>query len=111
MTSTLGATRQATRTPAPVGRVFLPRPPNPGVLRPLAIFAADARGEVVQIDAAGYRNVQNLQQLALAMHNYEDAQGSLPGQYLQTGGAPGLSWRVTILPYLPGTPPGRFGSW
>jgi hypothetical protein len=40
VTSTLGATRQATRTPAPVGRVFLPRPPNPGVLRPLAIFAA-----------------------------------------------------------------------
>jgi hypothetical protein len=56
--------------------------------------------DVVQIDAAGYRNVQNLGQLALAMHNFEDVQGSLPGQYLQSSGAPGLSWRVTILPYL-----------
>jgi hypothetical protein len=66
----------------------------------LMLFASRARGEVVQIDAAGYRNVQNLQQLALAMHNFEDAQGSLPGQYLPTAGAPGLSWRVTILPFL-----------
>jgi hypothetical protein len=66
----------------------------------LMVVAPGARGEVVQIDAAGYRNVQNLQQLALAMHNFEDAQGSLPGQYLQASGAPGLSWRVMILPYL-----------
>jgi hypothetical protein len=66
----------------------------------LMLVAPGARGEVVQIDAAGYRNVQNLQQLALAMHNFEDAQGSLPGQYLQAAGAPGLSWRVMILPYL-----------
>jgi hypothetical protein len=63
-------------------------------------FAARAQGEVVPIDAAGYRNVQNLQKLALAMHNYEDANGSLPAQFIQTAGAPGLSWRVAILPYL-----------
>jgi hypothetical protein len=67
----------------------------------LVVLAPGARGaEVVQIDAAGYRNVKNLQQLALAMHNLEDAQGSLPAQYLQTSGAPGLIWRVMILPYL-----------
>jgi hypothetical protein len=66
----------------------------------LVALAAGARGEVVQIDAAGYRNVQNLQQLALAMRNYEDARGSLPGQYVQTGGVPGLSWRVMVLPSL-----------
>lgn len=66
----------------------------------LAVFAASARGEVVQIDQAGYQNVQNLKQLALAVQNYESTQGSLPGQYVQAGGAPGLSWRVMILPYL-----------
>ena len=66
----------------------------------LIVFTVAARGEVVQIDQAGDQNVQNLQQLALAMHNYQDVQGSLPGQYVQAGGAPGLSWRVMILPYL-----------
>jgi hypothetical protein len=66
----------------------------------LALFASGARGQVVQIDPTGYQNVQNLQQLALAMHNYDSAQNSLPGQYIQTGGGPGLSWRASILPYL-----------
>jgi hypothetical protein len=66
----------------------------------VAVFAAGARAQVVPIDAAGYRDVQNLQQLALAMHNFESAQGTLPGQYVTTGGAPGLSWRVMLLPYL-----------
>jgi hypothetical protein len=62
--------------------------------------AAGASADVVEIDAAGHRNVQNLQELALAMHNYESANARLPGQYVQSGGAPGLSWRVLILPYL-----------
>ena len=56
MTSTLGATRQATRTPAPVGRVFLPRPPNPGVLRPLAIFAA-SRGDALRVDDGAVKSL------------------------------------------------------
>jgi hypothetical protein len=40
VTSTLRATREATRAPAPVGRISLPRPRQSGILRPLAIFAA-----------------------------------------------------------------------
>lgn len=40
MSSTLRATREATRAPAPIGRISLPRPPHRGLLRPLAIFAA-----------------------------------------------------------------------
>lgn len=40
MTSTLGATRGATRVPASVKRVSLPRRRERGFLRPLAIFAA-----------------------------------------------------------------------
>jgi hypothetical protein len=40
VTSTLRATRQAARVPAPVGRIFIPRSRESGLLRPLAIFLA-----------------------------------------------------------------------
>jgi prepilin-type processing-associated H-X9-DG protein len=47
------------------------------------------------------QSVSNLKQLALAMHNYHDAQGAFPAAY-STGedGKPLLSWRVHILPYV-----------
>jgi hypothetical protein len=45
--------------------------------------------------------VNNLKQIALAMHNYHDAEGRFPAAAL-TGdsGQPLLSWRVALLPYL-----------
>lgn len=64
------------------------------------LSAASAFADLVQIDSNGYQNVQNLAQIALAMHNYESANSVLPGQYLQNGGTPTLSWRVALLPYL-----------
>jgi prepilin-type processing-associated H-X9-DG protein len=43
----------------------------------------------------------NLKQIALALHNYHSAEGSLPPAYtLDDQGNPGLSWRVLILPYM-----------
>ena len=66
----------------------------------LVLSAAPALAEVLQIDQNGYQNVQNLAQIALAMHNFESVNNTLPGQYLQSGGSPTLSWRVAILPYL-----------
>jgi hypothetical protein len=66
----------------------------------LALSAAPALAQLVQIDQPGYQNVQNLAQLALAMHNFSDANNTLPPQYLQSSGNPTLSWRVAILPYL-----------
>lgn len=66
----------------------------------LVLSAAPALAQVVPIDANGYQNVQNLGQIALAMQNYQSANGTLPGQYFQSGGSPTLSWRVSILPYL-----------
>ncbi len=43
----------------------------------------------------------NLKQLALAMHNFESANGFMPGDVM--GGAPNApawSWRVQVLPYI-----------
>ena len=66
----------------------------------LTLSATSALAQPVQIDQAGYQNVQNLTQIALAMHNFNSANNTFPGQYLQSGGNPTLSWRVAILPYL-----------
>jgi len=66
----------------------------------LVLSAAPALAQPVQIDQKGYQNVQNLAQIALAINNFDAANNTLPGQYLQSGGSPTLSWRVAILPYL-----------
>lgn len=43
----------------------------------------------------------NLKQIALAMHNYHDANGAFPPAYtVDENGKPLHSWRVLILPYL-----------
>jgi len=47
------------------------------------------------------RSVNNLKQLALAMHNYHDKNKELPSAtYYDKDGKPLLSWRVALLPYL-----------
>ncbi len=53
-------------------------------------------------DAANRLSAQNnLKQLALAMHNYEDSFGFLPPAVVYSkNGKPLYSWRVLVLPYL-----------
>jgi hypothetical protein len=46
-------------------------------------------------------SAKNLGNLGLAMHNYHDANGALPGAaILDKNGKPLLSWRVAVLPYV-----------
>src|SRR5262249_47293357 len=43
----------------------------------------------------------NLKQIGLALHVYNDSSGHFPTPYLKTKtGQPGLSWRVAILPHV-----------
>ena len=42
----------------------------------------------------------NAKQIALAVHNYESANGHLPGDIVDGDGKAILSWRVQLLPYL-----------
>ena len=58
----------------------------------------------VQREAVGRsRSINNLKQLALAMHNYHAAHGSLPPAVLYgPDGKTPYSWRVALLPYLEG---------
>jgi uncharacterized protein (TIGR03067 family) len=44
---------------------------------------------------------ENLEQIALAFHNYHEEQGHLPGfSSVDGNGSPLLSWRVHLLPYM-----------
>jgi RNA polymerase sigma-70 factor (ECF subfamily) len=46
-------------------------------------------------------SVNNLKQIALAVHNYADSNGHLPAAAIYSeDGTPLLSWRVAILPYI-----------
>ncbi len=47
------------------------------------------------------QSINNLKQMALAMHNYNDVNGHFPAQAIyDKSGKPLLSWRVMILPYI-----------
>jgi hypothetical protein len=56
----------------------------------------------IRESASRTQSVNNLKQLALAMHNYADSmKGRLPAHAIYSkDGKPLLSWRVTLLPYL-----------
>lgn len=67
---------------------------------PLAAAAAEA---VVKVRAAAARtqSFNNIKQISLALHNYNDAHGAIPpAAVVDKTGRPLLSWRVLILPYI-----------
>ncbi len=64
-----------------------------GFLLPIVSFARPA----------AYRNwcANNLKQITIALQNYHDVKGVYPPSYISDrSGAPILSWRVPILPYM-----------
>ena len=66
------------------------------VAKPLMAAIQAARG-----NAQRQMSMNNLKQIALAMHNYHDANKRFPpAANLDAAGKPLLSWRVHILPYL-----------
>jgi hypothetical protein len=70
----------------------------------LALVPAPAPGgpafQAVRDAAARARSLNNLKQLALAVHNYYDVFGHFPQDVRDKDGNPLLSWRVHLLPYL-----------
>jgi len=46
------------------------------------------------------KSYMNLQQIGLAIHDYDELNGELPTNSYASDGTPLLSWRVQILPYL-----------
>jgi hypothetical protein len=54
----------------------------------------------VRMAAARATTTNNMKQIALACHNYNDANGHLPHDITDKDGKPLLSWRVAILPYI-----------
>ncbi len=65
--------------------------------------AAKALGELltaIQSQKKAAERMNNLKQIGLALHNYNDAHGRLPTNVYGPKGELLLSWRVQILPYL-----------
>jgi hypothetical protein len=55
----------------------------------------------IQEASAQQQSLNNLRQIALAMHNYHDTHGNFPpAAVCDKTGKPQLSWRVLILPYI-----------
>jgi hypothetical protein len=67
----------------------------PTVAAALATLVGKARGSA---DRA--KSTNNLKQIALAWHNYHDANKAFPADSVGKDGKPHLSWRVHILPYI-----------
>jgi len=73
-----------------------------GIVVSIASFVV-LTGGYIRVTEASRRmaSSNNLKQLGLAMHSYNDSHYDLPPAYLATkDGKPGLSWRVALVPYI-----------
>ncbi len=73
------------------------KPPPPA--QP-AVVPAAKKAIVPSTYAQRERSRKNLQQIAVAFHDYLDDHGHFPTDITDKSGKPLLSWRVAILPYL-----------
>lgn len=71
---------------------------NDGIRRALSLVLPQV--QAARQAAQRMQGMNNLKQLALAMHIHHDANRALPAACTAKAGKPLLSWRVTILPYI-----------
>jgi hypothetical protein len=67
---------------------------------PAVAKAVAALPDLTEIVLGETKTANNLKQIALAVHNFHDAHGHMPGNITDPAGRPLLSWRVALLPYL-----------
>ena len=70
---------------------------------PYAKLVADAAKTILGVSEAAQesQSINNMKQIALAMHSYHDTNNGFPPQAIcDKKGKPLLSWRVAILPYI-----------
>jgi hypothetical protein len=82
-----------TRQTLPGGNVGASAPLAIALLLPAVSSARDA--------ARRMQSMNNMKQIALAMHNYHDTHRAFPASYsADADGKPLLSWRVHVLPFI-----------
>ncbi|MBY0460366.1 MAG: DUF1559 domain-containing protein, partial [Gemmataceae bacterium] len=69
-------------------------------LASLVVVAIIPAVQKLRESAGRMQSANNLKQIALAMHNYHDANGHFPQDIVDKDGKPLLSWRVALLPYI-----------
>jgi RNA polymerase sigma factor (sigma-70 family) len=68
---------------------------------PILVGLAIPAAQKMWVESDRMRSMNNLKQIALAMHNYADQHGHFPAADItDEEGRPLLSWRVAILPYI-----------
>jgi RNA polymerase sigma factor (sigma-70 family) len=96
----LSAQPPAQETAAGAGQDRAAGEPKPDDAQPAQKGGTKAAG-LKALAAARKQSIRNLEQIALAMHNYLDTFGSFPPPAIYSKeGKPLLSWRVALLPYL-----------
>jgi hypothetical protein len=76
---------------------------NPGPVLPLLVGAILPSANSNRAQSAAHRSqsMNNLRQIGLALHNFQDSHKALPAGYsADEEGQPLLSWRVYLLPYF-----------
>src|SRR5262249_30165647 len=67
---------------------------------PIAIAMLVPAVQSSRMAAQRARSINNLKQIVLAMHNFQDTQNHFPADVRSKDGKPLLSWRVQLLPFL-----------
>ncbi|HLJ93709.1 MAG TPA: DUF1559 domain-containing protein [Gemmataceae bacterium] len=68
---------------------------------PVVVATVVSGVQQVRQSANRMQSINDLKQIALAMHNYQDSYGHFPAQAIYSkDGKPLLSWRVSLLPFL-----------